>query len=161
MTWGDVVEDKVSGMKPNSLQSLSPLNFIKAAQAAHPAFKYAMVVAGLAAIVAVVIRFGVSPATLVFGIIILVVLMILFLVFAQAATVTTANLTLPSLVLIWSFLLLAIATAVLLFTSAFFDMPLPLKRAISNAKILPAAQDEGAHQSPDVTLRFSIRSRQR
>src|SRR5262249_58751963 len=63
----------VTAMKSSSLQYLSPKSLIEAAKAAHPAFRYAIVVAGLAAIVAVVLQFGASPATLVFGIIILVV----------------------------------------------------------------------------------------
>src|SRR5215471_15284057 len=56
-------------MEPSSRPSLFPASLIQATRAAHPAFKYATVVAGLAAIVAVVLQFGISPATLVFGII--------------------------------------------------------------------------------------------
>jgi Tfp pilus assembly protein PilF len=119
-----------SAMEPSSHPPLSPASLIQAARAAHPAFKYAIVVAGLAAIVVVVSRLGASPATLIFGIVILIVLMVLFLVFAQATAVAKSHLALPAIVLIWSFLLLAIVVAFLLVTSAFFDVPLALKTAI-------------------------------
>ena len=114
-------------MEPGSRLSLSPASVIQAARAAHPAFKYAIVVAGLAGIVAGVLRFGVSPATLVFGIIVLVVLMVVFFVFAQAVTLAKAKLALPALVLTWTFLLLEMGAGVGIFSSAFFDVPLPLK----------------------------------
>jgi hypothetical protein len=112
---------------------LSPAGWIRAAKSAHPAFKYAIVVGGLAAVVSLVLRFGVSPLTLVFGIILLVVLMVLFLVFAQAARLKDNKLSLPSLTLVWTFLLLCIGTAVLLFTSTFFDGPLPIRANIISA----------------------------
>ena len=117
-------------MESSSHSYLSPASLIQSARAAHPAFRYAIVVAGLAAIVAVVLRFGISPATLVFGIIVLIVLMVLFFVFAQAVTVAKARLALPALVLIWTFLFLGLGTAVCLFSSAFFNIPLPLQTAI-------------------------------
>ena len=86
--------------------------------------------AGLAALVAVVLQFGLAPATLVFGILILIALMVVFLVFAQAVTLAKAKFTLPALVLTWTFLLLGVGTGVLLFSSVFFDLPLPLKTLI-------------------------------
>lgn len=86
-------------MEPASRLSLSPASLMQAAKAAHPAFKYAIVIAGMAAIVVVVLQFGRSPATLVFGIIVLVVLMVLFFVFAQAVTLAKTTLALPALVL--------------------------------------------------------------
>jgi tetratricopeptide (TPR) repeat protein len=106
---------------------LSPTRAIQAALQAHPAFKFAVVVLGLAGAVALALKYGPSPATLVFGIILLVVLMVLFLVFAQASAASKVHFALPSAVLIWSFLTLAILTATLLFTSTFFDVPLPFK----------------------------------
>jgi hypothetical protein len=111
----------------NSLRFLSPMSLIKAARQAHPAFKYAIAAAGIASLVAVVTRYGASPATLVFGAIILVVLMVLFLVFSQAVVVARKKLSIPSLVLVWSFLFLSILTALFLFTSAFFNSPLPVR----------------------------------
>lgn len=67
---------------PKAVQFLTPASLISGARRAHPAFKFAVVVAGLASIVTVIAKFGVFLATIVFGIITLVVLMVLFLVFA-------------------------------------------------------------------------------
>jgi tetratricopeptide (TPR) repeat protein len=130
-----------------SRQYLSPASFIRATKAAPPACKYAMAVAGLVAIVAVVLRFGVSLATLVFGSIIIGVLMIVFVVFAQAAAIAKTILAVPALVRIWSFLLLALATAVGLSTSAFFNTPLPLKTTIMRAFSKPLEPTRGVVQS--------------
>ncbi len=142
-------------MESSTFQYISPSSLIRSAKAAHPAFKYAIVVAGLFAIVTVVLHFGTSPATLVFGSVIIVVLMVLFLVFAQAVVVAKANLTLPAIVLVWSFLVITIATAIFLFTSAFFNFPLPLKAAITdNSYSTNDSSNNATHRSlslPSIT----------
>lgn len=106
---------------------LSPASFIRAAKAAHPAFRYALAVAGILAIVVTFIKFGVGPATLVFGAIALIGLMVLFLVFAQASKLTKSTLNLPAQVLVWSFLVIAISIVILLTGSVFFNAPLPFR----------------------------------
>ena len=123
-------------MESSSRPALSPASLIQAAKAAHPAFKYATVVAGLAAIVAVVLQFGISPATLVFGIIILIVLMVVFFVFAQAVTIAKAKLALPALVLTWTFLLLGVGTGICLFSSDVAINRNDLKSMKSRAEVL-------------------------
>jgi hypothetical protein len=115
---------------PEPVSFLSPSSFVDAARKAHPAFKYAVAVAGLLSIVATVSRYGVSSAALVLGTIVLVGLMVLFLVFAQAASLRRATLALPAQVLVWSFLILAVLSATMLVSSAFLDAPLPLRTAI-------------------------------
>jgi len=117
-------------LTPTVANLLSPSQAIQAALKSHPAFKYAMSVLGLAAVVAVAVRFGPSIATLVFGTIVLFVLMVLFVVFAQAAQASKAVLSLPAIVLVWSSLILVICAAMGLLTSAFWNIPLPLKDKI-------------------------------
>ncbi len=130
------VSAKVNGVSSGTspLEALgylfSPARLIEAARKAHPAFRYAIVAAALCGLVVVVTEYGVSPATLVFGAIILVVLMVLFLVFSQATVVAHTVLSVPAMVLVWSFLVLSILTAVFLFTSAFFDAPLPIRSSL-------------------------------
>ena len=136
----------------NSLRFLSPTSLIKAALAAHPAFKYAIAAAGLAGLVAIVSQYGVSPATLVFGAIILVVLMVLFLVFSQAVVVARKKLSVASLVLVWSFLSLGIFTALLLFTSAFFNGPLPVRSLLVRHLAVEQEKFEGRYTGTVVTL---------
>jgi tetratricopeptide (TPR) repeat protein len=128
---------------PRAVEFLTPASLISAAKRAHPAFKFAVVVAGLASLVAVVAKFGVSLATIVFGIITLVVLMVLFLVFAQAAVVSKARMALPAMVLVWSFLVLTIVVALFLATSAFFDFPLRFKTWIERQLKVAVAQQPG------------------
>jgi len=109
---------------------LTPSGLVQAAQAAHPAFRYAIAGAGLAALVTVVVRYGTSPATLVFGSIVLVVLMVLILVFHQAVRIARRSLGIPARVLVWTFLVLPVLSLLLLFSSVFFDRPLRLRSAV-------------------------------
>lgn len=106
---------------------LSPASFVRAAQGAHPAFKFAMVVAGLAALVVIFSKFGVGYPALIFGVIIILALMVLFVVFAQAAKLAKIKLELPAQILVWAILALAILVNVFLLTSTFFDNPLPFR----------------------------------
>lgn len=109
---------------------LTPASFIRAAKAAHPAFRYATAIGGILAIVVVFSRFGVGYATLAFGSVAVIVLMALFLIFAQASRLSGTNLDLPATVLIWFVLLVAMVVVSLLVSSVFFDAPLRLRSAI-------------------------------
>lgn len=120
-----------------ALEFLTPASFIRAARAAHPAFRFALLVAGLFAIIFAFIKFGVDPATLVFGAIAIIVLMVVFAVFAQAIRLRHARLTLPAMVLVWSFLVLTIASALGLTSSAFLNWPLPFREWIVRELDLP------------------------
>jgi hypothetical protein len=95
-----------------------------------PAIKYAIAVAAIAGLIATSLRYGFSAATLVFGVIIVIGLMVLFFAFTQLAEANKRATGSASIVVLWSFLLLCIASAVLLFSSAFFDWPLPLRSKI-------------------------------
>jgi hypothetical protein len=107
--------------------------------------RYAIVVAGILAIVVTFVRFGVNYATLIFGSIAVVFLMVLFLVFAQAAKLSRSRLDRPAQVLVWAFLVIAVAIVAFLTSSAFFNQPLPLRDAI--------VQKLGSPQTPrQVTL---------
>jgi hypothetical protein len=111
----------------SDLSFLSLSTLYNNARRAHPAFKFFTVVAGLAAIVITVTRYGVNSATLVFGIIILIILAVVFLVFVQASALKGKHLTLPAIILVYSALTLVIATATMLFLAAFFNVGLPLR----------------------------------
>lgn len=128
---------------------LSPQGLIEAASKSHPAFKFAICAAGLASLVAVVASFGISYATLVFGVIVLLAIMVIFLVFSQATVLARTKMRLPALVLVWSVLGLVILVAAFLVTSAFFDVPLPLKTAIiTQFSVADAFEDEDMDQTP-------------
>jgi len=131
---------------------LSPASLVRAGMKAHPAFKYAMAAAGLIGLVVIITRYGVSPATAVFGVIILVVLMVLFLVFSQAAALARAPrlLATPAIVLVWSFLIMAILAGLFLLTSSFFDMPLPIRTYLIQQLHLEKKNSPGAESRSNI-----------
>jgi hypothetical protein len=106
---------------------LTPASFIHAARDAHPMFRYAMVVAGLLAIVTTFNQFSVSSATLIFGAIVLLGLMVVFFVFAQLPKVASAHMDWPVKVLVWGFLTIVLTVSTLLTSSAFLNRPLRLR----------------------------------
>jgi hypothetical protein len=106
--------------------SLNPLTILKDAVKAVPAMKYALAVLGLVAVVAIVSLWRVKYEVAIFGAVIILGLMVPVLVFARLTTVRPGKLVVPALVMMWSFLLLTVATAFLLFTCAFFRWPKPL-----------------------------------
>lgn len=110
--------------------------------------KYALAVAGILAVVGLAGAFRISPLAAVFGAVIILVLMVAMVVFARLTTVKRGNLVLPALVMMWSFLLLTIATAALLFTSAFFQWP----RALNELSAKTGIKTDGpmvATNTPD------------
>jgi hypothetical protein len=109
---------------------LTPESFLRAAKTAHPAFRYAIAVAGIFAIIVAFTRFGIGYAALAFGSIALIALMALFLLFAQASRLSGTNFDLPAKVLIWFVLLVAMVVVTFLVSSAFFNVPLPLRTTI-------------------------------
>ena len=103
---------------------LSPFRILKEAIKAVPAVKYALRIAGVASVIAIVAGFKVDYRIAVFGTIIMIALMLLLLIFSNAASPKNKrSLRLPSLALTWSFLLLIIFSATLLATSFFFSWP--------------------------------------
>lgn len=120
-------------------------SIIAAARRADPNFRYAIVAAGLVAVVAIIVKFGVSYATLIFGVIALVGLMVLFVVFAQIPKLRRASLDLPARVLVWTILLAVIAFVALLTTSTFFNWPLPFRDGIARGMV-PAAEPREERQ---------------
>jgi len=103
-----------------------PYQILRDAIKAVPAVKYALGVVGVVAAVAVVGSFRIGYGVAVFGAVVVFVLMVLLLVFAKLTQTDSRYFTTPAVVLMWTFLLLTIATAALLFTSVFFNKPLDL-----------------------------------
>lgn len=103
---------------------LSPFRILKEAIKAVPAVKYALGIAGVASVIAIVAGFKIDYRIAVFGTIIMIALMLLLLIFSNAASPRNKrSLRLPSMVLTWSFLLLIIFSTTLLATSFFFSWP--------------------------------------
>jgi hypothetical protein len=122
---------------------LVPSALLQEAVKAVPAVKYALGVAGLLAVVAIVKTFGLDPRIAIAGTVVTLVLMVALLVFAKLSATASRHFVLPALVLTWSFLVLVIAAASLLFTSAFFGVPIDLRPSASEREERPAGTDVG------------------
>jgi hypothetical protein len=105
------------------LTSLSPYRVLNDALKAVPAVKYALGVAGVIAAIALAAVFRMDYRVAFFGAIVMFVLMVLLVVFARLTRTAPKHFIAPVVVLLWSFLLLSIGTACLLFTSVFFKIP--------------------------------------
>jgi hypothetical protein len=117
----------------NGILGLTPWAVLQAAVKAVPALRYALAVLGIVSAIAIIKGFGIDFRVAVFGTIIMVVLMTALVVFAALTKLKSLQVRSAALVLMWSFLGLAILSAVLLFTSAFFSYPMPLAQLLGLA----------------------------
>jgi hypothetical protein len=106
--------------------SVTPWTVFQAAIKVFPPLKYALAVAGIVSAIAIIKGFGLDLRIAVYGTIIMLVLMTALVVFAALSKSKSPQLRYAALVMMWSFLILVILCAALLFTSAFFDFPKPL-----------------------------------
>lgn len=102
---------------------MQPLKLLREAIKAVPAMRYALGVAGIVAVVAIVAAFKLDPKVAVFGAIITLGLMVGLVIFARLTKIASAHLLKPVLVMMWSFLVLIIAQATLLFSAVSFRQP--------------------------------------
>jgi hypothetical protein len=116
---------------------VGPGSVVQQAIKAVPAVKYALGIGGIVAVIAIVSSFGINANAAIFGTVIMLVLMVVLVVFASLVRKPGQTNSLPALVFTWFGLLLFMATAVLLFTSAFWAKPLNLKSFETAAKPIP------------------------
>ncbi len=109
------------------LKQFSPYQVLNDAVKAVPSVKYALGIAGVVAAVAIIQAFRIGYRVAFFGAIVMFVLMVLLVIFAKLTQTAQRHFVAPVVVLMWSFLLLAIGTACLLFTSVFFRYPQDLR----------------------------------
>ncbi len=104
--------------------NISPYKILKEAIKVVPAVKYALGIAGVTSVLAIIAGFKIDFRVAIFGTIIMIALMFLLLFFSHAASPKNKKLLrLPSLFLAWSFLILTIFSSTLLSTSFFFSWP--------------------------------------
>ena len=106
--------------------TLNPLAVLREAIRAVPAVKYALGVAGLLSVVAIPTAFGLNAPTAALGAIVTLVLMVALLIFARLTATAPRYFVLPALMFMWVSLVLVLATASLLFLSAFFGWPVDI-----------------------------------
>lgn len=102
---------------------MDPFKLLKEAVAAVPAMKYALGVAGLAAVVAIVLGFEINSQVAVFGTLIVIGLMFVLLVFSKHAGAANVNFAGPAGVLVWFYTVVVMAATLLLMSSYFFHVP--------------------------------------
>jgi hypothetical protein len=103
----------------------NPFHTLQQAVRAVPAVKYALGVAGIVSVIAIIkVGWQIDALTGVLGTVVMFVLMTVLVVFAKLSAAAASEFRLQILFLIWSSLIITISTAILLFTSAFFMWPL-------------------------------------
>jgi len=100
---------------------------IKEGTKAVPATKYAVGVAGLIAIVALIASFKIDLRIALWGTIVLFGLMILLVLFAKLSQTASEDFKTPVRVLMWSFTIVFISISILLTSSVFFKVPIDLQ----------------------------------
>jgi hypothetical protein len=102
---------------------LNPYNLLRDAIRAVPAMKYALAVAGLGAVVAIVLGLRLSPQVAVFGALIVLGLMFILVIFTGYASQGRSALAGPAAVLVWFYTFAVIIATALFMTNHFFNWP--------------------------------------
>jgi hypothetical protein len=97
---------------------------------AYPPLKYSLAILGIVSVIAIIKAFGIDLRVAVFGTITMMVLMVALVVFAALTRSKNEHVHYAALVMMWSFLLITLLSAALLFTSAFFDYPKRLQELV-------------------------------
>jgi HEAT repeat protein len=102
---------------------MDPFKIIRAAIRAVPPVKYALGVAGIVAVVAIIQALRLDFKVAVFGTVIIFPLMVVLVIFAKLTTSARRHFVAPVLVMMWASLILVVASAFLLFSAVFFARP--------------------------------------
>ncbi len=109
----------------------NPLTILNASIKRVPAVKWALGIAGIVAVIAIVeVGWKIDPMDAVLGTIVMLVLMVSLVIFARLSTTAAAEFRYAIQVFMWASLCLTILAAVLLFTSVFFQWPITLSNGI-------------------------------
>ncbi|MBS0468286.1 MAG: hypothetical protein JSS31_10550 [Proteobacteria bacterium] len=108
----------------------SPLSILHESIKAVPAVKYALGLAGLASVIAIVRSLNLDFRVAVFGAVVMLLLMVSLVIFARLSSLASPDFRLPALVFTWFSLFLLIAIALSMFLSVFFRWPIDLQNWI-------------------------------
>lgn len=112
-----------------------PLAILREAVRAVPSLKYALGVAGIVSVVALVASFQLDFRAAVTGFVFVVAGMAIIVVFARVAQMAPRHLFVPAITVLWAMTLLFVLTAALLFASVFFAWPLKLRHWLDPATV--------------------------
>jgi hypothetical protein len=114
----------------------SPLGILRAAINAVPAVKYALGVVGIIAAISIagsLTNYRVAAI----GTVVMLILMTALVIFAAATRLVPKYLAPAAVILVYSFLILTVATAMFLLTSVFFKWPINLQNWILDTSFTP------------------------
>jgi hypothetical protein len=114
---------------------MDPFKLLKEAIRAVPAVRYALGVAGMAAVVGIVLGLKLNPQVAVFGTLIVLGLMFVLLIFSQYAGQPNVDIAGPARVLVWFYTCAVMVATVLFMTSYFMNWPIPL-RVFASATVI-------------------------
>jgi hypothetical protein len=121
-----------------------PLGVLKEAVRAVPVVKYALGVAGLAAVVAIATKgFGLEPSTAFIGTVVVLGLMVPLLLLAAAAK-QNKKLLLPAEMFVWALMLMTVGALALLLLAFFWQYPAPVRCLVYGQ----GCQDRMANSDP-------------
>jgi hypothetical protein len=119
---------------------MNPMVVLKAAIKAVPSLRYALGIAGIAAVVAIILGLGLHPQIAVFGTLMVIGVMFILVVFSRYAGSQDSSFKGPATLLVWFFTVVTMAAITLLATSYFLQWPLPLGPKLPDAVSLVPPQ---------------------
>jgi hypothetical protein len=121
-------------------KAMDPLKLLKEAIRAVPAVRYALGVAGLAAVVAIVLGLKLNPQVAVFGSLIVLALMFVLLVFSKYAGQPNVDSIGPARFLVWFYTVAIVVATILFMTSYFASWPLRFRIDPTQSSTAPPAE---------------------
>jgi hypothetical protein len=122
---------------PSASSGSLALNILQQAIKAVPAVKYALGIAGVVATIAIIQLLRVDFVVAAVGSVIMLLLMTVLVVFAKATARGAVDFRYPLQALVWFSLILLMAVAIALFTSVFWNQPVPLQSWLRQATPTP------------------------
>jgi hypothetical protein len=139
---------------------LNPLDILRNAVRAVPAMRYALGVAALAAVVAIVLGLNLDPQVAIFGALIVIGLMFILVVFSgYAGNAKPSSSTSPASILVWFYTLAVIVATTLFITSFFWNKPIPLRNAVDSKQYGSVMIYDGFRFGNESAFTFNNRSR--
>lgn len=119
---------------------------LQMAMNAVPAVKYAAGISGIVASIAIISSFQLDYRIAVFGVVVMMVLMVALFIFSKLTAIANKHLLYPMLIMLWVFILITVLSAILLFTSVFFNYPIQLKNMFGVVEEVNTSPGIGAYR---------------
>jgi len=123
---------------------MNPLTLLTKAITAVPAVRYALGVAGVAAVVAIILGLKLNPQVAVLGTLTVIAFMFVLLIFAKVAGQKDSNaLLLPAQILVWFYTIATVVVTTLFISSYFAHRPISFEKNSDQSASLKPNNDAG------------------